>query len=595
MIRGRIKSFFTRVFTHTGPALFFIFLFSVLVSVLGAAQQTAMRSMTGSAARSGAPASLKVAPDLAKHLARFKRVPMPFRTTGLTTREQQMVRKLVEACGYLESIYWRQSDSDGLTLYQSLASSRNRRDIELRRYLWINASRFDLLDDNKPFVGTEPMPPGQGFYPANLTREKLEQYVRQHPEQKTAIYDPLTIVRWHPGRMDHDKLDTVPYRIAFRAFLEPAARALRQAANLSTDPAFAKFLRLRADALLSDNYLPSDLAWLDLKNPKFDIIFAPYETYMDGLLGVKASYGAAVLVRNERESKKLDLFQQYVPQIQDALPLDAEDRPSKQGLETPMEVVDAPFRAGDLTHGYQAVADNLPNDPRVHEQKGSKKIFFKNFMDARVNYVMLPVARKLMEPSQAAKVSGEGYLLGTIMHEICHGLGPAYARTSAEGSAGKVDIREAIGPSFSGLEEAKADVTGMFALRWLVDHGALPKEKLEEYYASYVGELFRAMRFGEAEAHSQAELMEFNYLSEQGAIRRTASGKYAIDYEKMPAALADLTKELLATEATGDRSRAENWFKKYGTMPEDLKTALKTVEDVPVDIDPVFSFASKVR
>ena len=153
-----------------------------------------MRSMTGSAARSGAPASLKVAPDLAKHLARFKRVPMPFRTTGLTTREQQMVRKLVEACGYLESIYWRQSDSDGLTLYQSLASSRNRRDIELRRYLWINASRFDLLDDNKPFVGTEPMPPGQGFYPANLTREKLEQYVRQHPEQKTAIYDPLTTV-----------------------------------------------------------------------------------------------------------------------------------------------------------------------------------------------------------------------------------------------------------------------------------------------------------------------------------------------------------------------------------------------------------------
>jgi hypothetical protein len=595
MIRGRIKSIFTRVFAHTGPALFFIFLFSVLVSALGAAQQTAKRSMTGSAARSGAPANLQVAPDLATHLARFKRVPMPFRATGLTVREQQMVRKLVEACGYLESIYWRQSDSDGLTLYQSLASSRNRRDIELRRYLWINASRFDLLDDNKPFVGTEPMPPGQGFYPANLTREKLEQYVRLHPEQKTAIYDPLTIVRWHPGRIDHDKLDTVPYHIAFRAFLEPAAKALRQAAMLSADPAFGKFLRLRADALLNDNYLPSDLAWLDLKNPKFDIIFAPYETYMDGLLGVKASYGAAVMVRNQRESKKLDLFQQYVPQIQDALPLDAEDRPSKQGLETPMEVVDAPFRAGDLTHGYQAVADNLPNDPRVHEQKGSKKIFFKNFMDARVNYVMLPVARKLMEPTQAAKVSGEGYLLGTVMHEICHGLGPAYARTSGEGSAAKIDIREALGTSFSALEEAKADVTGMFALRWLVDHGALPKEKLEEYYASYVGELFRAMRFGEAEAHSQAELMEFNYLSEQGAIRRTASGKYAIDYEKMPAALADLTKELLATEATGDRSRAENWFKKYGAMPEELKAALKTVEDVPVDIDPVFSFAEKVR
>ena len=160
------------------------------------------------------------------------------------------------------------------------------------------------------------------------------------------------------------------------------------------------------------------------------------------------------MVRNERESKKLELFQKYVPEIQDALPLAAEDRPSKHGLETPMEVMDTPFRAGDLTHGYQAVADNLPNDPRVHEQKGSKKLFFKNFMDARVNYVILPVARKLMEPEQAAKVSGEGYLQSTIMHEICHGLGPAFARTSA----GKVDIREAIGHQFSGLEEAKADV-----------------------------------------------------------------------------------------------------------------------------------------
>jgi hypothetical protein len=414
----------------------------------------------------------------------------------------------------------------------------------------------------------------------------VEQYVKEHPEQKAAIYAQFTIVRWH-----QDKLEAVPYHIAFRAFLEPAAKALRAAAQLSDDAAFAKFLRLRADALLSDDYFASDLAWLELKNPKFDIIFAPYETYMDGLLGVKGSYGAAVMVRNERESKKLELFQKYVPEIQDALPLAPEDRPSKHGLETPMEVMDTPFRAGDLTHGYQAVADNLPNDPRVHEQKGSKKLFFKNFMDARVNYVILPVARKLLDSEQAAKVSGEGYLQSTIMHEICHGLGPAFARTAT----GKVDIREAIGHQFSGLEEAKADVTGMFALRWLVDHDALPKEKMEEYYASYVGGLFRTVRFGTAEAHGQAEMMEFNYLSERGAIRRNANGRYAIDYEKMPGAMADLAKELLEIEATGDRSRAENWFKKYDTMPEDLKASLRAASDVPVDIDPVFSFAERVR
>ncbi len=542
--------------------------------------------MTGSAAKSGAAANLRVVPDLEQRLVRFRRVPMPFRTAGLSAREQQLVRKLVEAGGYLESIYWRQSDPAALTLYQSLASSRNQRDVSLRRYLWINASRFDLIDGNKPFVGTEPMPPGQGFYPVNLTREQVDEYVKTHPEQKQEIYDHFTIVRWNQG-----KLEAVPYHIAFRAFLEPAAKALRSAANLSDDAAFRRFLQLRADALLSDDYFPSDLAWLELKNPKFDIIFAPYETYMDGLLGVKGSYGAAVMVRNERESRKLDSFQKYVPQVQDALPLEVEDRPSKLGLQTPMEVMDAPFRAGDLTHGYQAVADNLPNDPRVHEQKGSKKLFFKNFMDARVNYVILPVARKLMEPEQAAKVSGDGYLLTTVMHEICHGLGPAYARTAA----GKVDIREALGPAFSSMEEAKADVTGMFALQWLVDHDALPKEKLEEYYTSYVGDLFRAVRFGTDEAHGQAEMMEFNYLRERGAVNRKASGKYAIDYRKMPVAVAALAKELLEIEATGDRVRGENWFKKYSTMPEELKASLKTAADVPVDIDPVFSFPERVR
>jgi hypothetical protein len=589
MRNGRIENWGLKNCNYFSAHWGLVLVFLLLMPSFGA-EQRKKKVMTGSAAKIGAPANLKVAADLSQRLARFRRVQMPFRAEGLSAREQQLVRKLVEACGYLESIYWRQSDPEGLTLYQSLASARNRRDVQLRRYLWINASRFDLLDQNRPFVGTEPMPPGRGFYPTNLTRAQVEQYVKEHPDQKAAIYDQFTIVRWH-----QEQLEAVPDRIAFRAFLEPAAKALQEAAQLSDDAAFAKFLRLRADALLSDDYFSSDLAWLELKNPKFDIIFAPYETYMDGLLGVKGSYGAAVMVRNESESKKLELFQKYVPQIQDALPLAAEDRPSKHGLETPMEVMDAPFRAGDLTHGYQAVADNLPNDPRVHEQKGSKKLFFKNFMDARVNYVVLPAARKLMEPEQAAKVSGEGYLLTTIMHEICHGLGPAFARKASDKSGGKVDIREAIGPGFSGLEEAKADVTGMFALKWLVDHDALPKEKLEEYYASYVGGVFRTVRFGTAEAHGQAGMMEFNYLSERGAIGRNTSGKYVIDYEKIPGALADLAKELLEIEATGDRSRAENWFKKYGTMPEELKTSLKAASDVPVDIDPVFSFAERVR
>jgi len=547
--------------------------------------------MVGSAAKGPETAHLQVAADLDQRLAKFRRVDMPFHSAGLTARERQLVEKLADACRYLEEIYWRQSDPDGLMLYQSLAGSTSPKDVKLRHYLSINASRFDLIDENKPFVGTTPMPPGRGFYPQDLSREKIEQYVKEHPDKKAEIYNSTSIVRAQGDQLNGQWLVGLPYHIAYRSYLEPAAEDLREAAKLSADAAFAKFLRLRADALFSDDYFQSDLAWLDLKNPKFDIIFAPYETYLDDLLGVKASYGAAVLIRNSEESRKLEMFQKYVPDIQDALPLVPEDRPSKRGLQSPMEVMDAPYRAGDLRHGYQAVADNLPNDPRIHEQKGSKKIFFKNFMDARVEYIILPLARYVMQPEQAAKASGEGYLLSTIMHEISHGLGPAYARTAS----GKVDVREAIGPIYGGLEEAKADVVGMFGLKWLVDHEALPKDKLEEYYTSYVAGIFRTIRFGTGEAHGQAEMMEFNYLSERGAIKRQASGKYAVDYALMPPALADLAKELLQIEATGDRERAENWFKKYDVMPADLTSALQTASKVPVDIDPVFSFKERVR
>jgi hypothetical protein len=329
------------------------------------------------AAPAPALSALVVAPDLASELAKFKRVRMPFDASGLDARERRMIAKLVDAARYIDRIYWQQSDPDGWLLYQQLQGNPAVEARNLRRFLRINGSRYDLIRDNAPFVGTAPLPPGRNLYPADLTRAEFDRYVAAHPDRKAALFDPWAVVV-----RDGATLDAVPYHVAYRQWLAPAAQLLRDAAALSDDPAFAKFLRLRADALFSDDYLQSDLAWLDLDNPKFDVIFAPYESYLDGLLGVKTSYGAAVLVRNDTESRKLDVYQQYVPDIQDALPLAAEDRPSKQGLRSPMEIMDTPFRAGDLRHGYQAVADNLPNDPRVHEQRGSKKIFFKNFMDA---------------------------------------------------------------------------------------------------------------------------------------------------------------------------------------------------------------------
>ncbi len=514
-----------------------------------------------------------------ERLAKWRRVDMPYHSEGLTARERQMVEKLVEACRLLDDVYWRQSDQAGLEVYKTT------RDPDVKRLLMIMGSRWDLLDENRPFTGNTPMPPGRDFYPHDLTRANIEQYTAQHPGDRAAIYDGYTVVQRQNGR-----LIGVPYHEAYRQLIQPMAQTLRDAAALSDDRAFANFLRLRADALLVDDYYQSDLAWLDLKDPKFDVIFGPYDTYLDNLLGVKSSYSGSVLIRNEEESRKLALYQRYVPEIQDALPLDPADRPSKRGQLAPMEVMDAPYRAGDLRHGYQAVADDLPDDPRIIEKKGTKRIFFKNFMDARVRYVILPIAEKLMRPDQAAEASAEGYLASTVMHEISHGLGPAYARQKGK----QADINEAIGPAYSGLEEAKADVTGMFGLRWLVDHGALPRSRIQEYYASYVAGLFRTLRFGTGEAHGQAEMMEFNYLLENHALSH-AGGRYVIDYARMPVALAQLNKELLAMEATGDRARAETWFAKYDRMPAELTAALAAAKDVPVDIEPVFSFKDDVR
>ena len=526
-----------------------------------------------------------VVPDLAQRVGKFKRIKIPFRSQDLTHNQRKMIIKLVDAAGLLDCIFWRQSDPEGLQLYVSLAKSKDPQDMLLREYLKINGSRFDQVDDNKPFVGVQPMPPGRGFFPEDLTREQLDAYVGAHPAQKALLYDPFTIVQ-----REDEFLETVPYHVAFKDFLDLMAQDLRDAADLSSDddPAFAKFLRLRAAALQNDNYFPSDLAWLDLENPKIDIVFAPYETYLDSLLGVKTSYGAAVMIRNEEESQKLAVFQKYVPDLQEALPLSPEDLPSKRGKQSPMEVMDAVYRAGDLLHGYQAVADNLPNDPRVHEQKGSKKIFWKNFMDARVNFIILPLAQRVMRQSQATLATGEGYLDTTMMHEIAHGLGPVYVRTPT----GQIDIREAIGPQFSALEESKADIVGMFCLKWLIDHGALPKEKEQMFYASYVAGIFRTVRFGIAEAHGQGEMMEFNYLLEQGAVRAAPGlgGVYEIDFDKIPAAIASLAKELLEQEATGDRARSEAWFKKYAVMPPELAAILAKTTDIPIDVDPDFSF-----
>jgi hypothetical protein len=528
------------------------------------------------------------AQSMAERAARWKSVKMPYNKAGLTAREQQMVAKLADACRLLDEVYWRQSDLAGWAMAHTTPNAVT------EKLFAINGSRWDLLDDNHPFIGEEPMPPGRELYPHGLTRAEVERYVAAHPDEKAAIYDPHTVVRSAPLGPSQpvvhgvpEKLYTYPYHVAYAEWVKPMADDLRAAAKLSPDPAFAKFLSLRADALLSDDYYASDVAWLDLKDPKVDVIFAPYEVYLDGLLGVKTSYGASILIRNDAESRKLAMYRQHEAAMQQALPIDAADKPSKEGQSTPMEVADAPLRAGDLLHGYQAVADNLPNDPRIHAEKGSKKIFFKNFMDARVENVVLPIAGKMMTAEQAKDVSGEGYLTATILHEISHGLGPAWAHVDGR----QVAINEAIGPAYSGLEEAKADVTGIYLGKWLIDQKLLPASETNSLYGSYVAGIFRTLRFGTGEAHGRAQMMEFNYLLEKGALAQNADGRYTVDYAAMPVAIAELCRTLLMFEARGDRTGVEAWFAKYDVMPPALVRALESTKGIPVDVSPEFELA----
>ena len=531
----------------------------------------------------------------AERAARWKVVAMPYSRAGLTAAEQQMIAKLADALHLADEVYLRQSDLGGYWMYHTTQNP------DLYRLFSINGSRWDLVDRNTEFIGEEPLVPGHELYPFGTTPATIEKYVAAHPEQKDAIYNPWTVVRSAPLDLNPalsqpvmsmaEKLYTYAYHEAYAEWVKPMAADLRAAAKLSPDAAFAHYLNLRADALLTDDYYASDVAWLDLKDPKIDLIFAPYENYIDGVLGVKTSYGGSILIRNEAESKKLAMYQEHEAAMQQALPIDAADKPSKAGFASPMEVADAPLRAGDLRYGYQAVADNLPNDAKIHAEKGSKTIFFKNFMDARVNYVILPVAEKVMTAEDAKLVSGDGCLTGSILHEVSHGLGPVYAHVGGK----QLTINEAIGASYTGLEEAKADVTGIFLAKWLVDQKLLPESELNVVYASYVAGIFRTLRFGTGEAHGRAEMMEFNYLLEKGALKKGDDGKYGIDFAAMPEAIEGLDTKLLTLEAEGDRAGVEAWFAKYDVMPRELTSALDAAKDIPVDITPEFELARGVR
>jgi len=513
-------------------------------------------------------------------LGRYAPSDMSFDARKLPAQDQAMLKHLIAASQQIDEIFWRQSYSKAVEIRDRLKAAKDPTSKLLLRLVSINAGPFDRLEDFKPFYGTETMPPGAGYYPADLTRKEFEDYVTAHPEQREALLSGLTVVK-RKGK----ELVAVPYHEEYARWLEPAAKELEAAAAASASASFRRYLTSKAKALRDDNYFHSDCDWIDLKDSPYELVLGPFEVYEDQLMGIKTSYEASVAVRDVQESARLAAYIAHLQELEDNLPYPEADRRKVAGLASPMVVVRDLYRGGDLRVGYQAAATNLPNDPKVHEKKGSKKIFWKNVFEARVDKVILPISKELMEPSQAKLVTARGVFEDVLMHELCHALGPRYVRGTDE----KVPVNQRLGDLYSAVEELKATVAGLVSMAWFFDQGIMPKTSEQEHYASYLGSILRAVRFGVGEAHGRASIVELNFLQEREAIRRDpATARWSVDASKMRGALRELTGQVLEIERAGDRVAAETLFAKYGSISPELAKDLERASSVPVEIEPIY-------
>lgn len=520
----------------------------------------------------------KVVKNIDGRLAKYAPVEMTFDARPLPERDRKLLRHLVAASELIDEAFWRQFYRKGADIRERLRFRTDPLSRKAFRFLLINGGPFDRLDEFAPFYGDEPFPPGAGFYPEGLSKAELEAYVAAHPAQKEALLSSYTVVK-----RSGTQFAAVPFHEEYARWVQPAARELEMAADLSGNASFARYLRSRARALLTDDYFESDCDWIDLAGNPYEMLIAPYEVYEDQMMGLKASYEASVALRDETESARLKGYVAHLQDLEDNLPYPAADRRKLGGLSSAMVVVRDIHRGGALRYGYQAAAANLPNDPKVHEAKGTKKIFWKNVMEARAEQVILPISRELLEPSQASLVNAQAVFENVLMHELAHALGPRYVR----GTGDRVTVNQRLGELYSAIEEMKATVAGLMSLAWFFDHGVIPKESAEEHYASYLGSIFRAIRFGVTEAHGRAAIVELNFARERGAVRRDpATGRWSVDPSKLPGSARELTARLLEIERSGDRAGAEALFVKYGSVPLDLLADLNLLEKIPVEIEP---------
>ena len=530
-------------------------------------------------------------PDLAqldRMIARFAPTPMRVEVSALSAGDRQALAKLIAASRVVDDLYLTQTWSGNHAIYEKLRQDTTPLGQARRHYFWINKSPWSELDANTAFLpGVPPHKlPGANFYPEDMTRTEFEAWVKTlDADARREAEGFFTVIRRDASK----KLAAVPYSRAYRPQLERAAALVREAAALTDNLSLRRFLTLRADAFLSNDYYASDMAWMDLDAP-LDVTIGPYETYSDELFGYKAAFESYLCVRDAPESARLESFASHLQEIENNLPIDPRYRNPKLGGLAPIRVVNQVFAAGDGAHGVQTAAYNLPNDERVVQEKGARRVMLKNVQEAKFASTLVPIAPRVLAPDLRAEVSFDAFFTHTLAHELSHGIGPHRIVVAGRRTTARQELKDLYGA----LEEAKADVTGLFMLEYLYGKG-LARGDARQLYVTYLASAFRSVRFGLDEAHGKGTAVQFNYFLDKGAFVARPGGTFAVDFARMPGAVRDLTRDLLTIEARGDYAAAKELFATMANVRPAMRQALDKLKDIAVDIEPLFVTANEVQ
>ncbi len=515
--------------------------------------------------------------DMAASRASIADVDMSPDTSYLSAEERQVVNLLIEASSYMDEIYLRQRGGNLPALREEIARLGNPAMLEM---FDLHFGPWDTIAENQPFYGAREWPEGAGFYPADLTRAEFDAYLEANPGQRDALMSPYTVVK-----RQGDGFVAVPYSQEYAEFLQPAAALLREASEITTNPSLKRFLSLRADSFLSDDYFQSEMAWMDLEDTPIEVAIGPYEVYTDRLYGMKTAFESFVTLKNPEESAALDRYVGYLRDMEGNLPIDPQYHNFTRGFESPIAVADQIHGGGDNVPGVQTIAFNLPNDERVREAKGAKKVILSNVLGAKFDRILDPIADVVLAQEQAALVSRRYMQLFTLFHELSHSLGPGTITVNGQQTTVNAQLRE----QYSALEESKADVMGIYNLLYMMERGELPSSQRSELLATYVAGLFRSMRFGIEEAHGKGAAAQYGYLLDYGAYAwDDTAGHYVIDEDRLVSGITQLLRTELMLQATGDYQGTIAFFDKYAHLDEHAEAAIAGMEAIPVDIRPIY-------